>query len=107
MSDDLEQRLQGIRPAPPSAELDRRMDAIFATAVTSEKTTVFPWWVALPAAGVVAAGILFWRQPEPLARPQPLAPIVYRIEPEGLMREWLLTPPAGSQTAPAMIVTVQ
>lgn len=89
MSDDPEQRLRALRLARPSAELDRRMDDLFAAA-TNAPVARPGWWFALmaPLAGVAAALAIFTMQAQ---RPAPVPPpLVCRIEPAGLMREMLV-----------------
>ncbi|MBI2498035.1 MAG: hypothetical protein HYV75_09055 [Opitutae bacterium] len=101
MKADFETQLRRVRLAAPSADLDRRMDSLLApTRQTSRR-----WWLGATAATGLAAAILFLLSP--LARsPAPTQPVVYQIEAQGLMREWLVPPFPKSQTPPAVIVTV-
>lgn len=104
MNEDLEHRLRSLRLARPSAELDRRMDDLFASAANAP--TARPgWWFALmaPLAGVAAALAVFTMQAQ---RPAPVpAPLVCRIEPAGLMREMLV--PAMRGPLPSFEAKVQ
>jgi hypothetical protein len=107
VNDDFEQRLRDIRLAPPSTDLDRRMDGLFAAA----PATVSPragWWrvILLPAAGLAAALVLFSLRPSP-PRVLPDRPVVYQVEPHGLMRELLLMPTARPAAMPNFEASVQ
>ncbi len=90
MNDDLEPRLRALRLAEPSAEHDRRMTELFANFAATPNARP-GWWLALvaPLAGVAAALAMFTLPGERYAPPEPL---LYRIEPEGLMRELLMPP---------------
>jgi len=104
---DLEDHLRAARLTRPSPQLDHRMEMLFASGALEPAASRRNrwWWLALPAAGVAAAFVLLpSRHPPPLP---PAPPLVYQLEPQGLLRESLLAPPAESQTPPAMIVTVQ
>jgi len=98
---DLEDHLRAARLTRPSPQLDHRMDILFASEAPGSAVPrrIRWWWLALPAAGVAAAFVFL-----PSRHPPPL---VFQLEPQGLLRESLLAPPAESQTPPAMIVTVQ
>lgn len=91
--DDLEQRLQRARRAEPSADLDRRIEAVFrsvrpnapAVAVLSARY----WWLGAVAAGLsLAAGLLVSTRREPPAAAP--VPVVYHIEAEGRLRDLLV-----------------
>jgi hypothetical protein len=104
---DFEKQLRAVHLDPPSAQLDCRMEQLLALGVTAPIASRPSrwWWLALPAAGVAAAFFLLpSRHPSPLPSASPL---VYQLEPQGLLRESLLASPAESQTPPAMIITVQ
>lgn len=103
---DLETKLPGFPLDPPSHQLDRRMEELFA-AVTSGRPAARRsrwWWLALPAVGTIAASFFLMSRPR-IAPPQ-IEPVLYQIEAQGLMRDWLLNPPPESLTAPKMIVSV-
>lgn len=106
MNNNLEEHLRALRLDQPSKQLDHRMEELFK-AIRPVRPAAHRrlWWVGLPVAGAIAASFLITsrRLPPPLL----VQPSVYQIEAKGLMREWLLAPPAESQTPPAMIVTVQ
>lgn len=108
---DLEKHLRTIRLASPSAELNRRMQDTFkqaAGAVPSTSRASRRWWlVALPATGVAAALLLALLRPASPPVATPVRPIVYEIEPRGLMREMLLTPPVRLQQPPMLVVSVR
>jgi hypothetical protein len=107
--DDFEQELRAARLAVPAPGLDRRVNALFAEPVAAGPSDLVRWLImlGLPAAGLTAALVLFTARPEPPALPRPAQRIVLRIEPQGMMRDWLSRPPAASQAAPVMIVTVK
>lgn len=99
---DFEKQLKDIHLDAPSPQLDRRMQELF-TIGPARPSSVRWWWMALPAAGAVAASLLLMsHQPERPPQPQTL---VYRVEAQGAMREWLLELPVESQTPPRMIVS--
>lgn len=96
---DPEKQLRTIRPAGPSAKLDRRMDELLdetvAGPVPVQRRNRFPWWFAvLPAASAVAALLFMLHRPPvpPLEEPSPSN--IHFIEPQGLMRELLMPSPA-------------
>ena len=100
-----ENQIRAVRLGPPSANLNRRVEELFVSAVKSRPAVHRRlWWMLLPVVGALAASFVITsrRQPPPLVQSA-----VYQIEAKGLMRDWLLTPPAESLTPPAMIVTVQ
>jgi len=107
MNDDLEKLLGSVRLAPPSAELDRRMEELLASDTQARLATSRSlwWWLALPVVGTIAASLLLmsWH---PVA-PRPLPAVLCQIEAKGLMREWLLNPPSASRLPPKMTVSVQ
>ena len=104
MNDDFEERLRTFRRAPPSAELDQRMESVFLAARPPSRR----WWLAtLPAAAAAVALMLVFSHSSSPPVATSGSPVIYQIEPSGLMREWLLTPPARAQTPPAMVVTMQ
>lgn len=97
---DLEQRLQALRPAAPSAALDRRLDQAFAAArrrAGDPRRAAYWWWLALSSAAAAAVALLFVapRRPAP-----PPVEIVYHVEAQGRLRDMLLTPGPG-RAAPA------
>jgi hypothetical protein len=108
---DLEKYLRVFRLAPPSADLDRRMQDTFklATGAVSSAHQARGWWwlATLPAAGAAAALLLLLLRPSPPPAAPPVRPLVYQIEPHGLMRELLLTPPARLQAPPVLVVSVR
>jgi len=102
---DLENKLASLPLTAPSAELDRRLDAAFATAAASfpARTVSFRWSLAaLAVAGAAAALALLLRSPS-LPTPQ----IVYRIEARGPLRELLLEPPSARTPPPRLVVRVR
>jgi hypothetical protein len=104
MNDDLEQRLHALRLARPSAELDRRMDELFA-ATEAPLPRKVGWWFVLtaPLAGVAAALTVFTIQAQrPASVP---TPIIWQIEPKGLMREMLV--PAARAPLPVFEAVVR
>jgi hypothetical protein len=104
MNDDFEERLRTVRRAPPSAELDQRMERAFLPPRQSNRR----WWLAaLPAAAAAVALVLVFSHSSSRRVATSGSPVIYQIEPSGLMREWLLTPPARAQTPPPMVVTMQ
>ena len=106
MNDDLEKNLCRFRLVRPPHPFDRRMEELFAASTTSSPSAHRNrWkWLALPAAAAIAAcGIIISRR---AVSPPPIQPVFYEIEATGVMREWLLSPPRDSLTAPKVIVTV-
>lgn len=99
MSDDLEKNLRTPRLAPPSVDLDRRMEKLLAARPRARRG----WWFATLATAGVAAALFVLLSPAPVPAPRP---VVYEIEAQGPLRKWLLTPPPESRPPPTMIVTV-
>jgi hypothetical protein len=107
MNDDIEKLLGNACLAPPSAGLDRRMNELWAAGATGQPAARRSrwWWLALPAAGTIAAS-LFLLSRQTIAS-APIQPVLYQIEAKGQMREWLLNPASESLPPPKMIVSVQ
>ena len=104
MSDDFEKQLRTVRLAVPSLELDRRIEAVLGPARRARHW----WWLcALPAAGAAAALALIFQRPSPVPVAVRDQPLVFKIQPSGLMRDLLLTPPARWQTPPVLVVSVR
>lgn len=102
--DELEQRLQSMRRARPSAHLDCRMQEAFdvAHSIAARKRSSRFWWWLMPAAAACSMAaitlVLFpRRQPEP-------APVVHRIEAEGRLRDMLLNSVAERDATPPRFV---
>jgi hypothetical protein len=98
--DELERKLKRARLAVPSGELDRRIGDEIAAASrqrkTSRKTTFWWWMAALATAGSMAA-LLIVSGSRPVPAPETA---VIRIEAQGRMREMLVAPSMGRDTAP-------
>jgi hypothetical protein len=103
---DLENDLRSLRLAQPSRQLDGRIETLLTRGSRVPDVTRRSrlWWLALPAAGTMAASLFLLFRHEP-ATPS-VQPAVCEIEARGLMREWLVTPPSGSRPPPKMIVSV-
>jgi hypothetical protein len=102
--DELEHKLKQARLAAPSAELDRRIGAAFATARRRRETSRRPefwWWVAaLATAGGMAALLVVSAH-----RPLPASAVaVYHVEAEGRLREMLLDSSAPQDVLPRFVV---
>lgn len=90
--EDFEQQLRAKRLAVPSEDLDRRIDGAFHAARAKVRTTrPFAWWWLAAAAAVGAAAVLlvFAHPQTPAAHS---APVVYRVEAKGRLRDMLLNP---------------
>lgn len=108
MNDDFEAQLRAARLAAPSADLNRRMHGMFAASATQREPSSRPAWamLGLPAAALTAALVLFTVRPaSPAAGPR--APVIRQIEPQGLMRDLLLRPPAGTTPPPPLELGVR
>jgi hypothetical protein len=106
--DHFEEHLRTFRLAPPSAELDRLMDNAFER--TADPGSAAPswlrwWWLVLPVTGAVAAALLLTVRPR--LAPAPPGPVVYQIEAQGRMREWLLAAPIKAQAPPVVLVSIR
>lgn len=96
--------------APPSADLDRRMRAMFGEArsqPTRRHGLVWRWSVWLAAAGVAAAAgaaiaIGLGHRPG-VAR---VAPATYEVQPQPVVRAWLLGSPGDRRPPGRMAVKV-
>lgn len=97
--DELELKLKRARLTVPSGELDRRIGDEIAAASrrrkTSRKTTFWWWMAALATAGSMTA-LLIVSGSRPVPDPETA---VIRIEAKGRMRELLVTPSTGRDTA--------
>jgi len=102
--DEIEKRMQSMRLAQPSAELDARIEETLASALAPEQVGWLPriWWWLTPAAATASLAVLVLVS---LNRSRPaINPIVHHVEAAGQMREMLLnvaidpngTPPAFS-----------
>ncbi len=102
---DPEKHLRDLRLAPPSADLDRRMDDAFAAAADANPIWRRRWWwlTALPL-GTAATFLFLLLRPVPEPPPSPARAVVYEIEPQGLMRDLLLTPPTRLRAPPKLSV---
>ena len=102
---ELERDLKAARLAAPSSAFDHRMNELFAAAAhsrPSRRKATLPWWLAgLTAFGAAAASLLV----APLPHPLPPAPIDYRIEAQGRMRQLLLDPPTSANQLPRFVMT--
>ncbi len=104
---DLEQRLQSMRLAAPSADLDRRLDDAFRAAGRAGQRSRKPvfWWsfaAATAAVATAAAVLLMWpRRPEPVPRQ-----VVYRVEAQGRLRQLLLDPAGRRDERPNWVAQV-
>lgn len=101
--DDHEQKLKHARLAAPSAALERRIEATFAAARRREKAPkpAVWWWLAALATfgGVTALVVISPRRSVPTTEVT-----IYRIEPEGRLREILLNPAISREPAPQFVV---
>jgi hypothetical protein len=102
---ELERDLKAARLAAPSSAFDHRMNELFAAAAhsrPSRRKATLPWWLAgLTAFGAAAASLLV----APLPHPLPPAPIDYRIEAQGRMRQLLLDPPTNANQLPRFVMS--
>jgi hypothetical protein len=100
---DFEESLRGMRLARPSPELDQRIDRMLQSAAVRARPEARRWWwLAVPAAGAVAAALVLALKPP--ARPVSREPLIYHVEAEGMMREWLA--PASMESRPPTVVVV-
>ena len=99
--DDLEQRLESLRLASPSASLDRRIEETFAAArrnATVERAPGLLWWLTRVVAGAGVAVLILVAILRPVP---PAAPVVYRVEAEGRLRDMLLNTVVEHDRPPA------
>jgi hypothetical protein len=100
---DFEESLRGLCLAAPSPELDRRIDRMLqSAAIPARPKPRRWWWLAMPAAAAVAAALVLAFKPS--TRPLLREPMVYHVEAEGMMREWLA--PASTESRPPAVVVV-
>jgi hypothetical protein len=104
--DELEQKLKSARLAPPSEELERRMDEVFSIAHRSpveSRQRLYWWYLSAVIAGTGMAAVL-------IVTPRRLFPVpeetLYHIEAQGQMREMLLNSTAHQYTPTPFIIQV-
>jgi hypothetical protein len=107
---DFEQQLKAARLAVPSDQLDRRMDDLFRAAVAAvpdaRRASSRWWFLGVPAAAAIGLHLLVLSLPWSPRAPV-VAPIVCQVEPAGLMRALLLTPPAAQSAPPVLQLSVR
>lgn len=101
---DIEQRLKEARLVAPSIEVDRRIQALFASArLASERPRIAPFsgWLALAASAGLAALFVISAA---LTAPSPVLQI-FEVQAEGPLRELLVAPPSAPVPDFEFIVT--
>lgn len=105
-NDSLEEKLTAMRRREPSAELDQRANEAFRAAhvrAQSKRNSTWWWLVAATATGgVMVLALLATRQsPRTIVS----APVVYRVETQGRVREMLLNDATDHEEPPPFTVS--